>query len=147
MSPLGVESVSLFIRAMLESNPEMDLWAKDGDNGFGRLSRISGLFQTKRKFPEMLPILRMIYGTSSKAWYMGLQDGIEAIDSSEGCQQGDVLSMWFYAMAIHPFLQKIRDVLGNEGFTKWYADDGNTIAPFNKMVEVLQIVKEFFKVV
>lgn len=142
MSPLGVESVSLFIRAMLESNPEMDLWAKDGDNGFGRLSRISGLFQTKRKFPEMLPILRMIYGTSSKAWYMGLQDGIEAIDSSEGCQQGDVLSMWFYAMAIHPFLQKIRDVLGNEGFTKWYADDGNTIAPFNKMVEVLRIVKE-----
>jgi hypothetical protein len=142
MSPLGTESISLFVRASLESNPEMDLWAKDGDNGFGRLSRLSGLFQTKTHFRGILPILRMIYGTSSKAWYMGLQDGIEGIDSSEGCQQGDVLSMWFYAMAIHPFLQKIRNVLGNEGFTKWYADDGNTIAPFNKMTEIIRIVKE-----
>ena len=142
MSPLGTESVSLFARAALESNPEMDLWAKDGENGFGRLSRISGLFQTKKHFRGMLPILRMIYGTSSKAWFMGLQDGIEGIDSSEGCQQGDVLSMWFYAMAIHPFLQKIRNVLGNDGFTKWYADDGNTIAHFDKMTEVIRIVKE-----
>ena len=54
MSPLGVESVSFFTRAILESNPEMDLWAKDGDNGFGRLSRISGLYQTKEHFPEIL---------------------------------------------------------------------------------------------
>ena len=45
-------------------------------------------------------------------------------------------------MAIHPFLQKIRNVLGNEGFTKWCADDGNTIAPFNKMTEIIRIVKE-----
>ena len=142
MSPLGTESVSLFFRAITESNPELDLWAKDGDNGFGRLSRISGLYQTKQNFPAILPLLRMIYGTSSNAWYMGLQDGIEAIESSEGCQQGDVLSMWFYAMAIHPFLQKIKNVLGNEGFTKWYADDGNTIAPFNKMTEIIRIVKE-----
>ena len=40
-------------------------------------------------------------------------------------------------MAIHP-----RNVLGNEGFTKWFADDGNTIAPFDKMLEVIRIVKE-----
>ena len=142
MSPLGTESVSLFFRAILESKPELDMWAKDGDNGFGRISRISGLYQTKEHLPELLPILKMIYGTSSNAWYMGLADGIEKLDSSEGCQQGDVLSMWFYAMAIHPFLQKIKNVLGNEGFTKWYADDGNTVAPFNKMVEVIRIVKD-----
>ena len=60
------------------------MWAKDGDNGFGRLSRISGLYQTKEYFPEILPILRMIYGTSSNAWYMGFADGIENLDSSEG---------------------------------------------------------------
>ena len=45
-------------------------------------------------------------------------------------------------MAIHPFLQIIRNVFGNEGFTKWYADDGNTIAPFDKMLIVIRIVKE-----
>ena len=108
MSPLGTESVSLFFRAILESNPELDLWAKDGENGFGRISHISGLYQMKQHFPEILPILRMIYGTSSNAWYMGIPDGIEAIESCEGFQLGDVLSMWFNAMAIHPFLQKIR---------------------------------------
>ena len=142
MSPFGTESVSLFFRAILESRPDLDLWAKDGDNGFGRLSRISGLYETKEKFPAILPILRMIYGSNANAWYMGLDDGIESVKSSEGCQQGDVLSMWYYAMAIHPFLQKIRDALGNNGFSKWYADDGNTVAPFNKMIEVIRIVKE-----
>ena len=122
MSPFGNEYVSLFCRAILESKPELDLWAKDGDNGFGRLSRIAGLYETKDKFPELLPILRMIYGSSGNAWYMGLDQGIESVNSNEGCQQGDVLSMWFYAMAIHPFLQKIRNILGEDGFTKWYAD-------------------------
>ena len=84
----------------------------------------------------------MIYGSSGNAWYMGLDQGIESVNSNEGCQQGDVLSMWFYAMAIHPFLQKIRNILGEDGFTKWYADDGNTVAPFEKMVQVIQLVKE-----
>ena len=85
MSPFGTESVSLFFRAILESNPELDLWSKDGENGFGRLSRISGLYETKQKFPELLPILRMVYGSSANAWYMGLDEGIESVKSSEGC--------------------------------------------------------------
>ena len=105
------------------------------------MSRLVGLHETKEKFPELLPILRVIYGTPSNAWYMGLDDGIESVKSSEGVQQGDVLSMWLYAVAIHPLLQKIRDILGEDGFTKWFADDGYVKAPFYKMIDVVKLIK------
>jgi len=137
----GTESVSLFFRAAQQSMPSNDFWSLDGDNGFGRISRVVGLFQTKKKFPWLLPLLKMIYGNPSNAWYFGLKTGIESINSEEGIQQGDVLSMWFYAMSIHPLLQKLKDILGPEGFTKWYADDGYVNAPFEKMIQVIEAVQ------
>ena len=140
MKKFGTETVSLFFRAAQELHPESDFWSLDGDSGFGRMSRLVGLHETKKHLPELLPILRMIYGTSSNAWYMGLDDGIESIKSREGVQQGDVLSMWLYTMVINPLLQKIRDILGKEGLTKWFADDGYCNAPFHKMIEVIMLV-------
>ena len=142
MKPFGAESVNLSFRAILELKPELDVWAKDGDNAFNSASRMVGLHEVKSKFRKLLPLLRLSYGSPSNAWYMGLSDGIESIKSQEGPQQGDVMSMWLYSMGIHPFLQKIRDILGETGFTKWFADDGNTAAPFEKMLEVIQHVKE-----
>ena len=58
-----------------------------------------------------------------KHGFMDLPDGTERIDSKEGCQQGDVMSMFFYALTIHPFLTKLRDILGQEGFNKCFADN------------------------
>ena len=141
LEDFGTEKVSLFFRAAQQTLPSNDFWSLDGDNGFGRISRVVGLFETKKHFPYLLPLLKMIYGTSSNAWYFGLKTGIESIESEEGIQQGDVLSMWFYAMAIHPLLQRLRDILGSDGFTKWYADDGYVNAPFEKMIEVIDAVK------
>jgi hypothetical protein len=143
LQEFGTEKVSLFFRAAQQSLPSNDFWSLDGDNGFGRISRVVGLFQTKQLFPKLLPLLKMIYGTSSNAWYFGLKTGIESIKSEEGIQQGDVLSMWFYAISIHPLLQRLRDILGPDGFTKWYADDGYVNAPFEKMIQVIEVVKNF----
>ena len=42
---------------------------------------------------------------------MSLADGIENLDSSEGVQQGDVLSIWFYSMAIYTSCKKIETSL------------------------------------
>ena len=140
MKKSGAEKIVHSFKASIEMCPTWDIFCMDGDNGFGRMNRISALHQVKTKFIALLPLLRSMYGTTSKAWYMGLPTGIESIDCEEGCQQGDVLSMWFYAMGIHPFIQGIRDILGHEGFTKWFADDGNSTAPFDKMVEVIEYV-------
>jgi len=141
LQPAGAESINLSFRAILERFPELDIWAKDAENAFNRSSRLEALHEVRVNFRQLLPLLRMTYGTSSNAWYMGLPEGIDSIKSQEGSQQGDVLAMWLYAMAIHKFLQKIRDTLGSSGFTKWFADDGNTAATFEKMLEVIQVVK------
>jgi hypothetical protein len=44
-------------------------------------------------------------------------------------------------MSIHPLLQKLKDILGPDGFTKWYADDGYVNAPFEKMIQEIEAVQ------
>ena len=62
----------------------------DGSNSFNSENRIRGLFEVRKHFPAMLPFLRMLYGSSSTAWYYGLPGGIEGIKCEEGVHQGCV---------------------------------------------------------
>ena len=147
MKKSGAETIAHSFKAVMEVQPTWDIFCKDGENGFGNMNKMCALFETKENFPSLFPFARAMYGTASNAWYMGLPTGIESILCEEGCQQGDVLSMWLYAMAIQPFIVGIRNILGNEGFTKWFADDGNSAAPFDTMCEVIEyIIREGPKV-
>ena len=78
----------------------------DGNNAFNSCNRKRALFE--------------INDESSTAWYYGLSDSIQGIDSVEGFQQGDVLAAWMYAMTIHPFLQGLCDILGTNGFVQFF---------------------------
>jgi hypothetical protein len=138
----GTEIISHSFRLVLEEKPEFDVFAMDGDNAFNRMNRMRGLYEIRKHFPAMLPFLRMVYGSQSTSWYSGLLEGVEGIKSEEGVQQGCVNAMWLYAMTIHPFLQGIRDILGHEGFVKFFADDGNIAAPFEKMCECINFINQ-----
>ena len=142
MKPFGAEIIAIFFRTLLEEKPNWDFYAMDAQNGFNQVCRVVGLNETRKNFPQILPFLKFIYGKDSNAWFYGLSEGTEAIQSKEGCQQGDVMSMLFYALTIHPFLQKIHETLGKEGFTKWYADDGNISCSFEKMIQIVRLVKD-----
>jgi len=141
LTPFGIEHVSLFFRTSMAEKPHWDFYAMDAKNGFNQICRITGLNETRKRFPQLLPYLRLIYGQDTTAWFYGLPTGIERIESREGCQQGDVMSMFFYALTIHPFLQQLRDILGQEGFNKCFADDLSVHAPFEKMIQVIPFVQ------
>lgn len=133
----GTENI---IHVMRMAVGKFDCFLLDGKNAFNNGIRLKGLLNIKKKFPAMLPFLRMIYGNSSNAWYYGLSSGIEDFKSSEGAQQGCVNGMWLYSMIIHPFLQGLHEILGNEGFVKFFADDGNIATTFDKMVQCIHYI-------
>jgi len=43
-------------------------------------------------------------------------------------------------MGIHPLLEDIKNILGNDGFVKFFADDGNIVAPTEKMINVIKLM-------
>ena len=133
----GTEIIAHSFRAAFDENPDYDIFAMDGSNSFNSENRIRGLFEVRKHFPAMLPFLRMLYGSSSTAWYYGLPGGIEGIKCEEGVHQGCVNAMWLYSMTIHPFLQGLRDILGADGFNKFFADDGNIAASTEKMAQCI----------
>ena len=42
--------------------------------------------------------------------------------------------MFFYGLTIHPFLTKLRDIFGQEGFKKYFADNLAVNTTFEKMI-------------
>ena len=97
-------------------HPERDKFAIDGMNSFNTVSRTQALINIRKEIPTILPFVRAMYGHSSKAWYHGLKSGITHIDVAEGSTQGDVLGTFCYAMAIQPFLQQMKDIMGEQVF-------------------------------
>ena len=91
----------------------------------------------------MRPFLRfIIYRQDSAAWFYGLPDGTERIDSKVGCQQGDVMSMFFYVLKINPFPTKIHDIVEPEALTKCFPDDLAVHALLETMTQVIPLFKK-----
>ena len=139
----GTEKIIHSFRTVTELKPTWDRFAMDGNNAFNSCNRKRALFEIKRHFSRLFPLLKAMYGESSTAWYYGLSDSIQGIDSVEGFQQGDVLAAWMYAMTIHPFLQGLCDILGTNGFVQFFVDDGNLAGDFEYLYAAIQyIIKE-----
>jgi hypothetical protein len=88
-----------------------------------------------------MPFLRQIYGHDSKGWFFNLEK-VLSIQSQEGFHQGDVLASWLYAMATLPFIIGLHDILGENGFVKFFYDDGNISGSFETMCEAMRFIKE-----
>ena len=136
----GTEKIAHAMALDFELNPERCKFAIDGINSFNTVSRNQALINVRKHVPHILPFVRAMYGHSSKAWYYGLKEGITHIDVNEGSTQGDVLGTFCYAMAIHPFLQEMKRILGDQGFLAFFVDDGNVSADFDTMCAVLDYV-------
>ena len=143
LSSRGTESTALAFRAAIELFPQLDKLFFDGDNGFNMCNRGQGLWQVLDKFPAAFSLVNMIYGRSASAFVLARDGYIDSITSSEGVQQGDVLSMWLYSLTIHPLVLKIQSIIDDSnstGLNIWYADDGNIMLSFDIMCRVLQIL-------
>ena len=45
-----------------------------------------------------------------------------------------------YSIGIHPILQEIKSIIGDDGFIKFFADDGNIVAPTDKMFKIITLI-------
>jgi len=80
-------------------------------NGVNRRSIAAGL---KEYCPELLDLFNITYGNKSELRAHTAEGRGQLIGhSSKGCRQGDPLSMLYFAVAIHPALMKIQEILDN----------------------------------
>jgi hypothetical protein len=125
-------------------NKNFDHFAMDGENAFNLGNRMHGLNNIRNLAPELLPFFRDMYGPDSMtdAYFNKYIDGIERIHSKEGCIQGDVLGTFFYSMIIQPMIEKMTNIFqsNDNGFVRFFVDDGNLAGNFDKMCEVLKYV-------
>ena len=143
----GMEEIVHLIGTTLEIHPELDLFCADGDNAFNRANRIIGLHEVKSEFDTALPLLRNMYLQESQQWFFGLPDSIKPVICKNGYHQGDVLASWLYIMTIQPLLKQISDMVkekhpGCISLVKFYVDDGNFVAPFEVMQDIIKLLKD-----
>ena len=124
----------------MAEQPDKTTFAMDGCNAFNCCNRVLALHEVFKHQKQVIPHLVAMYGTDPKCWFYGLVDGIKPIAVKEGFTQGDVMSTWLYIMSIQPFLIGIRDILGLEGFVRFFVDDGNLFGSFEKIMEAIQYV-------
>ena len=117
----------------------------DADNAFNRVSRWQALAQVALHFPYFMPFLGRIYGEDSNGWFFGYNSettctGITAIPSLEGVHQGDVMGSWLHCMATLPFIKDLAAIIGDDGFVKFFIDDGNLSGDYKTMGKAIDHV-------
>jgi len=140
LSKNGAEKVSHCLQAIIDSDSSLDIFTPDANNAFNSLNIKRSLHQVKSNFPSILPFLRQIYGESSTAWYELISDSVVGISKQEGVDQGCASASFMYSIGIHPLLQQIKSIIGDQGFMKFFADDGNIVAPASKMACIINLL-------
>ena len=146
LSSNGTEKITHCLQAVIDSNSDKDIFTPDASNAFNSLNIKYALLEVKKHFPSILPFLRQTYGTSSNAWYELILNSkpnfnsISGITKEEGVDQGCASASFMYSIGIHPILQEIKSIIGDDGFIKFFADDGNIVAPTDKMFKVINLI-------
>ena len=140
MEQNGCEKIIHQVRASIESYPERDHFFADAKMAYQNVPRMLGLVEVRKHFPIILPFLRNIYGHDSHGWVF-TENQIVPINSLEGFHQGDCVSSWLYCMTILPFCKGLYEILGDQGFVKFFYDDGNISGNFDRMLEAMEYIR------
>jgi hypothetical protein len=124
--PGGAEILIGICRTYLERHPDRCIFSDDKVNGFNCVSRGAMMRGLRRWFPKLIPTVRYFYeewldseAPSPRLWFhpgrpdgfptgYGLQQACDskgkAYVSAEGCQQGDPLGPFLWALGYHESL-------------------------------------------
>ena len=98
----------------------------DADNAFNRLNRKVALHNIQQTCPSLHIYLSNHYQTTASLFVSNAtRSDIFALNSEEGCTQGDVASMALYALGIKPLVTDLAINTCSPEHCKqsWYADD------------------------
>ena len=105
----------------------------DADNAFNRINRRLGVHNIREICP---PFHRYLSNTYQSAAKLIVNDGVttEVLYSDEGCTQGDVAAMAFYALSVKPLTDELREAVDTTKCKQaWYADDANAFGKINEI--------------
>ena len=127
--PKGTEKIIHSARLGMEKHPEYDLFAPDATNAFNLCNRSIGLHELKERVPSLFAFTKFLYGSHSKTWFHGMEDGIQGIQCKEGSQQGCNLGNLLCGMSFQPFVEALSEIVKQNhdeaAFAKFFVDDGN----------------------
>jgi hypothetical protein len=128
----------------MEKHPEYDLFAPDATNAFNRCNRQVGFYELMQRVPAMYPFTKFLYGSKSKTWFHGMDDGIQGIDCNEGSQQGCNLGNLLCGMSFQPFVEELSRIVqannDESAFAKFFVDDGNILSSPELMLPALRYI-------
>ena len=127
----GIEAAIHAVYDLFMDNEE-DGWGVlmiDASNAFNSINRQAALWNTRILWPSCSLFVFNTY----KGWApLVVTDSSEYLYSKEGVTQGDPLSMFVYAVATLPLIDRIGHP--NAGRDVWYADDASACAPLDDLM-------------
>jgi len=100
----GMDGMSHLVRTWTELHPRGVVVKLDGRGAFDNVRRAAMLRGARDVVPEVLPFVRMWYGTASTTMWTDDEGRLHLIAQGEGGEQGDPLMPALYALAQHPGL-------------------------------------------
>ena len=130
-SPNGSEKASRMVRLYLQLNPEHVAVSNDFWNAFNCVSR-KAVFKALAEgpFSDLLPMARFYYARRSHLYFARsrLRDDDSDVDSADGCQQGDPLGPFWFALALHSVLLRVQEAHASVRIVA-YLDDVTLLGP------------------
>ena len=119
----GTDALAAHVRAALETRPGAVLVSLDGRSAYDSMSRAAFLGKLREVAPELLPFVRLFYGSPSTYCWWDAAGRCRDVCQGEGCEQGDALAPALYALGQHDALQQASDARHPDDTLVAFLDD------------------------
>ena len=119
----GTDALAAHVRAALETRPGAVLVSLDGRSAYDSMSRAAFLGKLREVTPELLPFVRLFYGSPSTYCWWDAAGRCRDVCQGEGCEQGDALAPALYALGQHDAIQQASDALHPDDTLVAFLDD------------------------
>ena len=119
----GTDALTAHVRAALATRRDAVLVSVDGRSAYDSMSRAAFLGKLHEVAPELLPFVRMFYGSPSTYCWWDANGCCRDIKQGEGCEQGDALAPALFALGQHDAIHQAATALHPEDSLVAFLDD------------------------
>ena len=138
----GIEACIHATRDVWEEEGCEGVLMVDAENAFNTVNRKLALHNVRQLCPPFYQYLHNTYQEPAKL-IVNDQKSVEYLSSDEGCTQGDVTAMAFYALGVQPLTKDLSSRIDTKSCRQmWYADDATAIGKLQGMKDCWDILCE-----